>query len=86
MRSVPFVLGVVFVGLLSYGCGSDDGDADAPSCEELQTQIDACTNISQNGKDSLGPFCATASAACRSCLDGKLCGTTEQCDPACGKK
>ena len=65
--------------------GPADGGKSAPTCNALQTQLDACSNVSQPAKDQLARFCATASEACRSCLDGTLCGTTEQCDPLCGK-
>jgi hypothetical protein len=75
------------LGLFVFACGtSSKDDHPAPTCEQLQSQIDGCSNLPQTAKDSLGPFCAKASEACRSCLDGKLCGVTEQCDPACGKK
>jgi hypothetical protein len=65
--------------------GGDAGANEAPSCEELKTQIDACTNISQPTKDGFLGVCAEFSAECRACLDNVLCGVTEQCDPACGK-
>jgi hypothetical protein len=70
---------------LAYACGPTSGAKAAPSCADLQSQLNACTNISQSTKDKFAGFCATAADACRSCLDGNLCGVTEQCDPACGK-
>src|SRR5262249_4738153 len=72
--------------------GADASDAGleasklVPSCENLKAQIDACDKISQDAKDSMPAFCAGVSEACRACLDGTLCGVTEQCDPVCGKK
>ena len=75
------------LGLLAFACGPSSSATSAPTCAQLQTQINACPNFSQADKDSLGPFCASprATDACRSCLDGHLCGVTEQCDPQCGK-
>ncbi len=85
MRTFAPIALAIF-GLMTYGCSSTSSTTKTPpTCAQLQTQINACTNISQAGKDLLGPFCATASDACRSCLDGQLCGVTEQCDPQCGK-
>lgn len=57
----------------------------APSCDVLQAQVDACTTLSQNSKDTFPTFCSSISAGCRACLDGVLCGVTEQCDSLCGK-
>ena len=68
----------------SDGAPADGGKA-APTCAALEMQFDACMNVPQSVKDQLARFCATASEACRSCLDGTLCGTTEQCDPVCLK-
>ncbi|MDB4944232.1 MAG: hypothetical protein JWP97_3766 [Labilithrix sp.] len=79
------IVSVLTVAAIAYGCGTSNSSSSAPSCADLQKQINACTNISQAGKDSLAPFCATASEDCRSCLDGTLCGVTEQCDPQCKK-
>lgn len=86
MHSFRFVACVLAGALFTYACGPSKDEKSAPSCEDLQTQINACKNMSQSAKDSLGPFCAKASEECRACLDGKLCGVTESCDPACGKK
>ena len=84
-KTSPFVASFAFA-LLAIACGTSSSSA-APTCAQLQTQINACPNFSQADKDSLGPFCASprATDACRSCLDGHLCGVTEQCDPQCGK-
>ena len=63
-------------------CGDDA--AKAPSCEELQRQINTCS-FPQTTKDQFMSFCTGKTEACRACLDGKLCGVTESCDSACGK-
>jgi hypothetical protein len=51
----------------------------------MKTEIDACDNISQETKDAFSKVCAGFSEDCRACLDGTLCGVTEQCDPLCKK-
>ncbi len=71
----------IALGLASYACG--DSAKAAPSCADLQKQLNGCTTIKQSTKDSFGTFCGASSEACRSCLDGVLCGVTEQCDPQC---
>ena len=81
----PTLVVTLALGLFTFACSSTTSSTPAPTCAQLQTQINACANISQSGKDSLGPFCAAASDACRSCLNNNLCGVTEQCDPQCGK-
>ncbi len=83
----------VFASLLTglvlvSACGDDDDSAaGGPSCAELKTQVDACTTLSQSFKDSFLTTCAEPriTAACRSCLNGKVCGVTENCDRVCGK-
>jgi hypothetical protein len=87
MRTPTLVVTLFSFGLLTFACGTSSSSTTAPTCAQLQAQIDACPGFSQADKDSLGPFCASARAtdACRSCLDGHLCGVTEQCDPQCGK-
>jgi hypothetical protein len=68
---------------VSVSCAAPCQVSTAASCATLQGQIDACTNVPASTKESFGPFCAAASAACRACLDQNLCGVTEQCDPLC---
>lgn len=87
MRTSTLVVTLFSLGLPTFACGTSSSSTTAPTCAQLQTQINTCPGFSQADKDSLGPFCASARAtdACRSCLDGHLCGVAEQCDPQCGK-
>ncbi len=82
---------IVAASFLAVGaCGDDDSSTSSsggPSCAELKTQVDACTTIKQETKDAFLATCAEPrfTASCRSCLNGKLCGVTEDCDRLCGK-
>ncbi len=81
-------LAYAIVSSALVACGGDDKTEStfgAPTCDALQKQYDACTNVSAESKANFGPFCTNASDDCRRCLDGTLCGTTEQCDALCKK-
>ncbi len=58
-----------------------------PSCEDLSAQYAACKNATDKQKQSFVAACQQPriTDACRRCLDGKLCGDTEACNPSCGK-
>ncbi len=79
--SIP-ALAAAFV-LLALACGGTTKVA--PTCAQLQTQINACATVSKFLKDNFAATCAPLSEACRACVDGVVCGITEQCDGACGK-
>ena len=87
MRTSSLVVTLFSLGLLTFACGTSSSSTTAPTCAQLQAQVNACPGFSQADKDSFGPFCASprATDACRSCIDGHLCVATEQCDLQCGK-
>ena len=80
------------VRLLIVACGifaalaacKSDTDDSAPTCADLRAQYDACPGgHTKENSDAFDAVCPQVSEDCRSCLDGKLCGVTEQCDSLC---
>lgn len=83
------------VAILACTAGRSDGGSSAdpfsgtaPSCEELSEQYAACNSNAAKDKQRFVAVCTQQprfTAACRRCLDGKVCGDTQACDASCGK-
>lgn len=75
-------------GRSDNGSSADPSSATAPSCDELSEQYAACNSNAAKDKQRFLAVCTQQprfTAPCRRCLDGKVCGDTQACDPSCGK-
>ena len=90
LLSLHLVRLVLVVCPLAVACGSDSDDSSgdhpsakaAPTCEELEAQLETCSDTTLNTRTGLKTACPLYGDDCRTCLGEHMC-TRKDCNATC---